>query len=284
MNIVEVFQKFPTQESCITFLEKTRWNDKPQCPYCDGHKISKHASSDRVMGRWQCQSCNKAFSVTVNTLFHKTHVPLQKWFLALSLILNAKKGISNRQLGRDLNLPCNTAWRLASKIRKAFSSGNLELLKGIVEMDETYVGGKSNKRGRGTDKMAVLGVVERGGNAVAKKAIGKINNKNIMKFVSENINVMLSHLCTDQYSAYNGASAVLPHSTVNHSVEYVSSDGTHTNTIEGLWALVKRAWYGQHHHYSRKYADLYLAEATYKYNHRDSKESFPDAIARLLCK
>lgn len=284
MNLIEVFQKFPTQESCIAFLEKARWDDKPECPYCCGHKISKHASSDRAMGRWQCQSCNKAFAVTVNTIFHRTHIPLQKWFLALSLILNAKKGVSNRQLGRDLGLPSNTAWRLAKRIREAFLNGPQEMLKGIVEMDETYIGGKSNKKGRGTDKMAVLGVVERGGNAVAQTAKGKVNGKNLMAFIKGHVDSSAAQLFTDQYKGYSQACAILPHSTVNHSLEYVTSEGVHTNTIEGLWALVKRAWYGQHHHYSPKYADLYLAEACYKYNHRDIKDSFYDSVSRLLCK
>lgn len=175
MNLISIFQKFPTQVSCIEFLENNRWGDKPVCTYCNSKKVSKHASLDRKIGRWQCQECKKAFSVTVGTIFHDTKLPLQKWFLAIALVLNAKKGISNRQLGRDLGLPCNTAWKLATKIRGSFMDRHKELLSGIVEMDETYIGGKSkgvHKRGRGTDKMPVLGAVERNGRAFIEKVRG----------------------------------------------------------------------------------------------------------------
>lgn len=285
MNIIQIFQKFPNQESCIEFLEKARWGDNPKCPYCESKKVSKHASKDRNISRWQCQQCTKAFSVTVGTIFHKTKLPLQKWFLAIALVLNAKKGISNRQLGRDLGLPCNTAWSIAHKIRNSFMNNHKELLQGIIEMDETYIGGKSkgiHKRGRGTDKMAVLGIVERQGNAFIQKAQGKINFKNIASFVKSYIDTDNASLLTDEYRGYNGVCAILPHATINHSKEYVNGN-IHTNTIENIWSLVKRAWYGQHHHYSENYADLYLSEVAYKYNNRNNPNVFVDTIKRLLC-
>src|SRR5258708_975439 len=115
MNIIEVFRKFPTEADCISYLEEIRWHGTPVCPYCK----SKHVTSLPKEQRHHCNECNTTFSVTVGTIFHHTHAPLQKWFLAISLILNAKKGISARQLGRDLEVNKNTAWSMAMRIRNA---------------------------------------------------------------------------------------------------------------------------------------------------------------------
>src|SRR5258708_21257819 len=169
MNIVQIYKKFPAEEDCISHIETVRWRGIQVCPYCASTRVSANEH------RHHCNNCNTSFSVTVNTIFHHTHLPLQKWFLAISLILNAKKGLSARQLARDLEVNKNTAWFMGMRIRNAmFEQG--ELLKGIVEMDETYIGGKPRKgngparsgkknlpRGRGTDKPPVIGIVERGG-------------------------------------------------------------------------------------------------------------------------
>src|SRR5271157_1954062 len=169
MNIVAIYKKFPTASDCIAHLERVRWNGKPTCPYCKSARTTARPAESRH----HCNSFNTTFSVTVDTIFHHTHLDLQKWFLAVSLVLNAKKGISARQLGRDLEVNKDTAWRIAMKIRQAMTQRvHRELLTGIVEMDETYVGGKPrrgggdgtpNKRGRGTKKTPVVGMVERGG-------------------------------------------------------------------------------------------------------------------------
>lgn len=137
MNIITVFEKFPTQESCIKHLETVRWSDNAVCPYCK----SKNATPMPNESRYHCNTCNTSFSVTVGTIFHQTHLELQKWFLAISLILNAKKGISARQLARDLDVNKNTAWYMGMRIRRAMI-GQRELLEGIVEIDETFIAGK----------------------------------------------------------------------------------------------------------------------------------------------
>lgn len=173
MNIVDIFEKFPTQKDCIKHLESIRWKDGIYCPYCGDTNINSYKNEYRH----HCNGCRKSFSVTVNTIVHDTRLPLQKWFLAIALILNAKKGISAKQLQRDLKVTYKTAWSMGHRIRKAMKS-NESLLSGIVEMDETYVGGKPkksnkrnkdgdenppNKRGRGTKKIPVVGMVEREG-------------------------------------------------------------------------------------------------------------------------
>ena len=175
MNIIQVFERFPTQKDCIAHLEAARWGDKPNCPYCGS------LNTARNQHRHRCYDCKTSFSVTVGTIFHHTHMPLQKWFLAVMLMLNAKKGLSALQLSRDLSVNKNTAWRITMQIRKAMTqSEQRSLLTGIIEMDETYVGGKprkgtkgdgdggKHKPGRGTKKAPVIGAAERGGNVTVR--------------------------------------------------------------------------------------------------------------------
>lgn len=122
MNIIEILSRWPTQEAAIAHLEKVRWQGKPICPYCDSDKVCVHASKDKTLPRWQCQVCHSAFSATVGTIFHHTHLPLQTWFLAIAVMLNTPQNISHAQLARDLNLPYKTAWSLALRIRTAMAA------------------------------------------------------------------------------------------------------------------------------------------------------------------
>lgn len=282
MNLIDVMQRWPDRETAMMHLERVRWGGRTLCPYCESDKVCAHASKDKTLPRWQCQDCHKAFSATVGTIFHHTHLPLQTWFLAMALMLNAKKNISNAQLARDLGLPYKTAWSLALRIRTAMLADpeQARLFTGIVEMDETYVGGKPRKgngkdaphppakRGRGTSKMAVVGVVERGGRAVARVLPkSDLGYRGLSAYCKAHVDVGSSILMTDEWLGYKGFSAFVQHSAVNHNRAYAVGD-THTNTIEGFWALVKRSWYGQHHHYSSKWADHYLGEMAYKYSYR----------------
>ena len=132
MNLVEIIKKYPTQKDCIEYLEKIKWVDKPTCPYCKSKKY--HHNNSEL--RYFCHDCKTSYSVMVGTIFHDTRLPLQKWFLAISLILNAKKGISSRQLARDIDVHRNTAWSMQMRIRKAMNETPI-LLSGIVEMNET---------------------------------------------------------------------------------------------------------------------------------------------------
>ena len=145
-DIIQIFEKFPTQESCIRYLEEIRWRGTPTCPYC---KSTKTAPLGK---RYRCYNCITSFSVTVGTIFHKTKIPLQKWFLVISLILNAKKSLSALQLSRDIQVNRNTAWRVAMQIRKAMRDREQgSMLMGIIEMDETYIGGKPRKGNKRDD-------------------------------------------------------------------------------------------------------------------------------------
>ncbi len=295
MNVLDLFQSFQTDDQAIEHLEKVRWHGEPTCPYCGSTKTGTHASGDRKATRWQCRDCSRAFAVTVGTIFHGTHIPLRKWFLVIALMLNAKKSASACQIARDIGVRRPTVWSMMHRIRMAMASDPMQadLLHGIVEADETYVGGKPrkgnkrdddtpNKRGRGTKKAAVIGAVERGGRVVARVAeAGELSARGLAKFISRHVDAAGSLVITDEYSGYNRLALQMRHSTVNHKVRY--ADGlTHTNTIESFWSLVKRAWYGQHHWYSRKYMNLYIAEACYKYNHRKSGDDFGGMLATAV--
>jgi len=282
MNLIKIFQRFPDQEACVEYLERVRWRDRPTCPHCGGEHVARKDESGRV-GRWNCHDCKSSFNVLSKTIMEKTRVPLQKWFLAVGLVVNAKKSISSPQLARDLDLNQKTAWYMLQRIRAAMVDGQSELLQGIVEADETYVGGKPrkgnrkgggkpNKRGRGTKKVPVIGAVERGGNVKAQIA-DDLSGKGVLRFLKGNVDTAGTLLITDEYRAYNAAKAFYPHAVINHSYSYAEG-ATHTNTIESFWALIKRAWYGTHHHYSKEMMPLYIAESCWKYNQRKSADPF----------
>lgn len=291
MNIIQIFEQFPTQQDCVKYLEKARWGDKPVCPYCGSTNtaVKQH--------RHRCYGCKTTFSVTVGTIFHHTHMPLQKWFLAIMLILNAKKSLSALQLSRDLKINKNTAWRISMQIRKAMTQKEQrQLLTGIVEMDETYVGGKPRKgkkyddpedkpkRGRGTKKAPVIGAAERGGRVTAKAVDkDKLKGKHLRAFVKERVDTEAAELMTDEYKGYLGMSRVMPHSVIKHQEWYVDGE-IHTNSIEGFWALLKRGMFGQFHSVSRKHLQRYVDEFCFRYNLRnhDMEDAFFMTIDRGL--
>jgi transposase-like protein len=235
MDILSVFRAFQTQEQCLAHLEQTRWKGRPECPYCDSPKVCRHVSGDRANQRWQCQKCSRAFSVTVGTIFHRTHIPLQKWFLLLALMLNAKKSASACQIARDIGMRRPTVWSMMHRVRVAMEQDQRQgrLLHGLVEADETYIGGKprrSNQHGgenpkggmgRGTTKTPVLGVVERGGRVVAQPA-KNASGRTIKKFISSAVESAGTILLTDQWTGYNPIKAKMLWASVNHSVEYVN--------------------------------------------------------------
>ena len=285
MNLIEVMNRYPDQESCIAHLEGIRWKNGTYCPHCGSVDVvrKKEAGIGRI-GRHNCHDCNASFKVTCGTVFHGTKIPLQKWFLAISLVLNAKKSLSSYQLARDLELNQKTAWRIETCIRAEMTKKTSALLlQGIIEADEIYIGGKPRKenkqadrepqkRGRGTDKTPVIGVVERGGKVIAEVA-EKLTGRRVLEFIKKAVKVEDSELMTDEFHAYREIGRQMKHHVVNHSEQFVDGD-VHTNTIEGFWSLLKRAWYGSHHHYKVAYTPLYVAEACYKYNHRNHDNIF----------
>ena len=279
MNLIEIFSRYPDQEACIEHLENIRYGDTPYCPHCGSTEVARKADSNRI-GRWNCHGCHSSFNVLSGTVMEKTRIPLQKWFMAIGLMVNAKKSLSSHQLARDLDLTQPTALYLQDRIRAQMAtSEGFDGLQGIVEADETYIGGKPRKNNKKksiepprSKKTAVLGAVERGGKVVARVA-PNASGKTLLKFLKDTVNPMGSLLITDEWKGYSKAHLEFAHSVINHGNEYVNGL-THTNTIEGFWSLVKRAWYGSHHHYSVKYMPIYMAEASWKYNQRKNKNAF----------
>lgn len=310
MNLIDIFKTFDDNQKCIDYLEKKRWKDGVICPYCKSNKTCKHTEKNKI--RNQCWNCKKSFSVTVGTIFHHTHIPLNKWFMVISLMLNAKKGLSAYQVSRDLNINRPTAWSMMHRIRKAMQTEQKDLLSGIVEMDECYIGGKPkkgdkkkddddndiNKRGRGTDKEAVVGIVERKGKINLLQATKEmLKGKNLLELVRKSVDCENSMLMTDEYSGYSKMYCVIQHRQVNHSKGEYSKEYSyekrgeerqsfkcHTNTIEGFWGLLKRGIIGQFHKVSKEYLSYYLNEFEFRYNRRDIKANdvFEEMMWRML--
>ena len=270
MNLINVFLRFPDQESCVVHLEEIRWRDWPCCPYCGSIDVARKKERSRI-GRWNCHDCYSSFNVLSGTIFQKTRIPLQKWFLGIALMINAKKSLSSCQMARDLDMNQNSAWYMMHRIRKAMAGELKWMLRGIVELDETYVGGKprwgTHAPGSGhTRKVPVIGALERGGEVMATVSEDS-SGHGVLGFVREVVDVGKAMLMTDEARTYQVLDQVTSRRTVNHSVTYV--DGlVHTNTIEGFWSHLKRAWFGQHHHYSKRHMNLYVTEACWKYNRR----------------
>lgn len=287
MNIIQVYKQFPTQKDCIHHLEKVRWNNEPVCPYCN----SKNQSPLPKEQRYHCNNCNTTFSVLVQTIFHKTKCDLQKWFLAISLVLNAKKGLSARQLARDIEVTKDTAWFMLMRIRKSFADNEGELLEGIIECDETFIGGKNENRhkdkkvkggqgGNGGDKTVVAGILQRDGKVKAQKVKDR-SAKSLHPLIKKNVKEG-SQLMTDEWRSYNGLSLLYGHEVVKHAMKEYVNGACHTNTLEGFWSLLKRGVIGQFHYVTPKYLNNYINEFCYRYNNRENKQIFAETLLKAV--
>jgi transposase-like protein len=280
IDLVSLIDRFHSEERCRKYLEELRWPDGMECPRCGGTVISRIEKRNQ----FDCDSCRYQFSVTAGTIFHDTHLPLWKWFLAVYLIIESKKGISANQLKRTLNVSYKTAWYLCHRIRAALNEVDAQLLKGIVESDETFVGGKAEGEGRGYagNKTIVVGALQRGGNIVLQVVRGR-DRETLHGFIRENVAGNVEAIYTDEWEAYMGiADKDTEHETVKHSEgEYVRGD-VHTNSLENVWSLLKRSIIGSYHQVSAKHLDAYLDELEFRFNNRENPFMFRDAMLKLL--
>ena len=300
-SLVSIYRRFPDRKAATLHLEGVRWPDGPICPYCASPKASANRDASRNLTdrRWQCQACGRSYSVTVGTIFHKSHVDLQRWFLLIALMLNAKKGLSSLQAARDLEMRQPTVWSMMQRVRDAMGRDEADMLTGLVEMDEAYVGGKPRKsnerdggappapRGRGTTKQPVVGAVERKGRMKARTVDPERMTHAEMMALAKAWIAPGAALHTDEYAGYSGMNRAYIHRRISHAARYVDHDlfdgqfgPIHTNTIESVWAILKRAVFGQFHHISRKHMDAYLAEITFRYNHRRAADPFGILLQR----
>ena len=189
MNLIHLCEQFPDQQACIDHLERLRWPAQAVCPLCGSDHVARKGDKVRV-GRWNCHACKSSFNVLSGTIFSGTHLPLQKWFLALGLMVHAQKSLSSHQLARDLGLNQRSAWSMQQRIRQAMATDEGELLRSIVEADEIYVGGqpryksKNTKRGRGTRKVPVVGAIQRQGRVQAEVA-DDTKGETILQFIKQ---------------------------------------------------------------------------------------------------
>jgi transposase-like protein len=280
VNLVKLIEDFGSEDRCRAYLEELRWPDGVQCPRCGGTTISKI----RERNQFDCDSCRYQFSVTAGSIFHDTHLPLWKWFLAVYLIVESKKGISSKQLQRSLDVSYKTAWYLSHRIRAALGEVEDSPLVGIVEVDETLIGGKRVGKGRGygENKSIVIGAVQRGGN-IRLKVVGNVRKNTVQRFIATHVHDDAEFIFTDELKSYEGiGDANTVHDTVQHSRDEYVRGNVHTNTVESVWSLLKRSLIGSYHHLSVKHLPAYVDEIEWRFNNRDNPYLFRDTLLMLL--
>lgn len=274
--------RFRDEDACVTLLERLRWPNGPVCPRCESASVSRI----ETRAQFDCNACRFRFSVTAGTIMHDTKLPLYKWLVAIYLVIESKKGISANQLKRTLGVSYKTAWYLCHRIREAMSDNGASgpTLFGIVEVDETLVGGK--RRGVGTGnrigKTWVAGAVQRDGE-IRLERIKNNDRRSLQAFINKHTRPDTEAIYTDELRSYIGiGDADTRHATVNHSAdEWVFGD-VHTNSIEGVWSLFKRSIVGAFHKVSVKHLDAYLSELEWRFNNRHNPFIFRDALKRIL--
>jgi len=276
-SLIDMLNVLPTDTACREYLENVLWNNTPTCPHCGSQHSYTLKTKGVAKGMYKCIDCQQRYTVTVGTMFHGSHVPLKKWFMAIYVFSLHKKGISSYQLASDLELTQKTAWYLLHRIRFAFKAELNIDTDSVVEIDETFVGGESknkheikkvrNERG-GTvsTKVPVLGILERNGDVKAIAVPDTHKNTllpEIFATVEDGAVIM-----TDSFPAYKGLDKRYCHLSVNHSEgEYVKGLA-HTNNIENFWSHMQRGIIGIYHHVSPKHLDQYCHEFSYRYNVR----------------
>ncbi len=287
MTLSELHRKYGTQDKCIAYLEKTRWGKQHYCILCGSIKVKKRKKSIR----WHCNDCNRDFSVLYGTIFEDTRFPLPQFFEIIFLMNNAKMGMSAAEISRAVGVKYHTAWYACHRVRCAMINNELRL-EGVVEFDEAYMGGKprkralpsntpslarvTEKRGRGTKKVPVVGAVEKKGK-VYVKIIEKLTSRNLLAMLKQVVKTDESVVITDDFKSYKKFDEQVEHITINHSEGYGKGIRT-VNTIEGFWSIIKNGIKGSYRAISKKYLPFYLAEFSYKYNNRHLQNNSFHAI------
>lgn len=282
VNLFQLTQKFGTDEKCRKALEQLRWPDRPKCPRCK-------SDATPIANRFQydCDSCHYQFSVTAGTIFHDSHLSIWKWFITTALLCEAKKGISACQIQRTVGMTYKTAWYLCHRIRAAMTEVNRPKLTGIVEMDETYVGGRAHrKRGRGAaNKEVVIGIRQRQGELRFFHA-EDVRSGTLEKYIRENISDDVDILMTDDLHLYKGAARHLrkqsKHKTIRHSYGINVQGHVHTNTVESAFSLLKRGVLGTWHRISAKHLQAYCNEVCFRFNNRKNPYLLRDTMQKLI--
>jgi IS1 family transposase/transposase-like protein len=288
MSVAQFEAAFPDEQACDTYLVARRWPNGIHCPRCGS---ARPYELKTMAFKWECPDCSESgyrFSNIAGTIFENTNVNLREWFRVIHLMLTSKKGISARHVQRYMGFGSyKTAWYICHRIRAALAEKNPDKLGGVVEIDETFVGGKAHNKhnkdrdgrpgGTASGKKAVVGAVSRRGRVVAR-VIADVSADTLTRFVQESVSNKVSLLCTDQWTAYRRLKTEYPHKVIRHTAgEYVVG-AVHTNTIEGFWSIFKRDVVGTFHKVSAKYLPLCVAEFEFRYNNRHNEDIFGTAV------
>ena len=273
-SLMDLMCYFSNEEKCIEYLERVRWNGNVVSPFDPTSKVHKCTK-----GYW-CEKTNRTFNVKTRTIFENTKIPLRKWFIAIWIITSHKKGISSVQLSKDIDVSQKTSWFMLQRIRKCFENENHSILHNEVEIDETYIGGKSKNNtcdGKGTQgrsirkKTPVIGMIERNGKLVSH-IIPDAKASTLTPAITNTVD-KTSTIYTDEWNGYNTIGKIYKHQRVRHKDKEFVRGNVYTNTIENVWGLLKRGLVGIYHNTSKKHLQMYIDEFVFRYNTRDHKDS-----------
>lgn len=295
MTIKQFEATFPNEDACAAYLVAHRWPDGVHCPRCGSVNVYRLTT---MAWKWECPDCRQGgayrFSHIAGTIFENTNKPLLDWFRVIHLMLTSKKGVSALQVMRVMGFGSyKTAHYMCHRVRAGLADEQFKQLVGIVEVDETYIGGKNQNRhwdkrrkgmgGEGSGKDIVIGAIQRkNGNGCARvvaRVIGNTRTETFERFVRETVSTDVSLLATDEHSGYRRLRAEYPHRHVRHRMGSYVVGAIHTNTLEGFWSLMKRGVVGTFHKVSAKYLPLYVAVFEFRYNNRENDDIFGAAIS-----
>lgn len=288
ISTFQLFQMFPDKESARVYFESRMWPNGVRCPVC---AATENITTRKRVGFYRCNQCHEDFTVCTGTIFERSHIPLHKWLYAMYLLVTARKGISSLQLSKQIGVTQKTAWFMLHRLREACGS-DLNKLQGVVEVDETHLGGieqnkhesKKLRAGRGAvGKATVVGLRERGpGGRVIAEHVMTPDAATLQGAIFKHVEAG-SQIYTDESPAYSGLNGLFfLHDTVNHTVrEYVRGDVS-TNSIESVWAVLKRGVVGVYHKVSTKHLGRYVNEFAFRLNDGDVKRHTLDRLDSMI--
>jgi len=288
IDLCELVEQFGNDQQCRNYLEKLRWPKGVRCPKCGGERLSSILKRDQY--NCDSESCGYQFSVTAGTIFHDTHLALTKWFLAVFLICQSRKGMSANQLKRMLRINYRTAWYLCHRIRFAMNEESPEKLDGTIEIDETFIGarqrGHQHKAGHPEcKKQVVIGIRQRGGDLRFFHA-EDVKSGTLARYIRENVSADVDVIMTDEFQGYpkalHDAGVLAEHKTIKHKDGIYVDGDIYTNTVESAFSLLKRGIMGTWHKISAKHLTAYLDEMTWRFNNRKNPYLFRDTMLKLI--